>query len=495
MTSEYENVMRAQIVAKTNDLKQIAVSTTNLTPDASGVAPLEKQGAFTQTQVQEPQITQTTVQENVPGVTPELEPQIQEPQMPAMDQLTAQMNNDMAADSLAPVENTSIPNVDNSGEVLENIDYKKPNADGILTDPVVDVVGTTGMDQMNFSALVDKPLEALNKLEVQEQPKEEEVTKMEMPVMEQEIKAQEPTIPDNRLFEGTSMETGQNLTNDNVIGDTPFSVPVENNVEPTVPNNVDLVNPVDTMKTTNEIPAVEPLDGTLNEQVSAFDDHLKMPEELAAKYSLPQDNMNLQENVLEQAVEPVQESSVSSPEVAPVPNELSSFEELPHVEETPSFEETPQINELPSIDEMDQKGENVSLEEVAPVTGIPTIEMPTIDTPSINNNDEVNVVGGINYDKLRNYLETIKETTSKLENEIDRISGKIVEPLVEEKTELSDVQNNIEIPVDIPVENQNIDLQPTEDVNTMVQEQPTVENPSNETLMNVDDEPVHGKFI
>ena len=80
MTSEVENILKGQVEAKTSDLKQIAVSTSNLTPDASGIAPLEKQTAFTPVQ-QEPTQTQEPVPTPIPTsevpseqVVPEVQP-------------------------------------------------------------------------------------------------------------------------------------------------------------------------------------------------------------------------------------------------------------------------------------------------------------------------------------------------------------------------------------------------------------------------------------
>ena len=484
MTSEVENVMKAQIEAKTSDLKQIAVSTANLTPDETGLAPLEKQTAFTPTE-------EATV--SAPEVTPENtavapEPVTAVPNPEPVNQPVTEAPQNLVNPIVPPVE-TKVEEVQApaaGGETLENIDYTKPN-DDILTAPPVDVVGATGLDQMNISSFVDKSLEGLNQLGEKEPVVEEPVQKMEMPVMDEEIQAQAPTGQDNRLFEGAQVD----MVNSTIptVGDTPFTVPTMNSQETNVENEQTLVNPMEmvtenvasmpTMDTEqpavdnqlNPVDSINPDMGNMNpfaEQAvttpevsepvidnpthmpidsnptSAFDDHLKMPDDIGKGFTLPTFDDN-QLNTI-----PTVENTQPA-EIPAVPE---------NVLETNSTIDTNPIPELPSIG-----GE---------LNNIPTIEEPA----GLENNNVLPEAGT----DLNEKLDTILKKLDDLSEEIKGIN---------QPNKLPEATINAPVEPQVTPYEANIVEQPT----AMPDFQPMGTPEPNSAMMSVDEEPVHGKFI
>ncbi len=330
MTSEVENILKGQVVVKTNDLKQIAVSSTNLTPDERGVAPLENQNAFVLPQVTEvaesPVVTQqpiiqeapvlnnTMVDQNVPveGMEPSVGPAPNDiispvntpvaevpgvvPEAPVLDSPTLET-------PVSPIE---------QNEIIDSIDYQKPIDNGVLTAPPVDVVSTTGLDQMNISEFVDKSIKGLDDV-VTEKPAEElPIQKMEMPVINEEVTAQEPLGQDNRLFEGNQNEV---ISESNpTVGDTPFALPTNDSVVLDNPINdqelgtpeiatpdVVLNNDTEDTISNNEDglgvnPFISSTESPVENNQSVFENQMNIPEGL---------EISSEENVLPQMNDPI----------------------------------------------------------------------------------------------------------------------------------------------------------------------------------------------
>ena len=209
MTSEMENISSAKEIKNTESTlgKPIAVSTSNLTVDASGIAPLEKQTAFVQTQqqttnevteTQQSQSVQPTVSEPTnaiaaPGV---LQTANAQPQVGTQPQVVTSTPNLQEQ----PVNGVANPvNLENpiSQENIDSINYNKPSQDGILTENPVDVVSgnlgsidTTGI-QAAYEQLTKMP---------ENQEVESLLTKMKTPENNEAVNAVEPTGVNNAMF-------------------------------------------------------------------------------------------------------------------------------------------------------------------------------------------------------------------------------------------------------------------------------------------------------
>ena len=303
MTSEVENILKGQVVVKTNDLKQIAVSSTNLTPDERGVAPLENQNAFVLPQVAEsPVVAQEPVIQEAPVLNDNMINQSVPVDGMDLGVVTAPTDiispvNTPAAEVPGIVSEASVldtPTLENpvspieQNEIIDNIDYQKPIDNGVLTAPPVDVVSTTGLDQMNISEFVDKSIKGLDDV-ITEKPTEElPIQKMEMPIINEEVTAQEPVSQDNRLFENNQNEvvSEPNLT----VGDTPFTIPTNDSVV--------LDNPIDNQElSTSEIttPDVE-LNNVTEDTISKVDDGLSVNPFIASVESPVENNQSVFEN-------------------------------------------------------------------------------------------------------------------------------------------------------------------------------------------------------
>ena len=247
MTSEVNNILNGQVVVKVNDLKQIAVASSTIKPDESGIAPLEKQDAFI--------VQAENDMSNMQQAAPTLESPTQEtPEMvnPTVSEMAVGVNQPIETEVEPPsldaetLEKNAQASIEEG--VVDSIDYQKPNDNGILTAPPVDVADASKQDQINISSLPDKIVEGIDNLLKEEPVQENAIQPMDMPVMDQEIPAQEPTAQDNRLFVGTAEQQNQQTPE---VVDTPFTVPA---VDTTVPNDINTVQePV-----ASEMPAQEP---------------------------------------------------------------------------------------------------------------------------------------------------------------------------------------------------------------------------------------------
>ena len=434
MTSEMDIVSNGMFEAKA-DLKQIAVSSANLTPDESGLAPLEKQGAFIQAN-----------QEAVQPVQPQ-EPVIATPQAVVQEAADTMVQPQELAPALAnPVNTGEAPqatitteasNVVTPTEAIDNIDYKKPEDDGILTNPAVDVVGTTGLDQMNISEFVDKSLESLKEPEIKEEVVQPEVTKMEMPVMDQEIKAQEPVGQDNRLFEGTPIEPAASNDLNTVVGDTPFAIPtIEESSEtikaeePTVPSGEQI--PEDATQKIKDDKKVDSANVDNLNPVSEFDDHVKMPDEFSI----------------------------------------------------PTFEQSTDVNELNPIEEV---------HEEPIISDIPSFEEPKDVEKGIENKSSIED----KLDQVLTKLDIIIEITKDMKVGEEKSLFENTDSVIEEPDEKSPELSSLDINFNTPIEGAKNEITPFQtEMNQDETIAPEIEENNIDTpMMKIDEEQVHGKFI
>lgn len=536
MTSEVENILKGQVEAKTSDLKQIAVSTSNLTPDASGIAPLEKQTAFTPVQ-QEPTQTQEPVptpiptpevpsEQVVPEVQPAMTPEqpvpaqepVPEPVAPVLPEANNNLENpinNMQTVESAPVNAAAEQPVANENDNLESIDYNKPAADGVLTAPPVDVAPQSGMDQMNISAFVDKSIEGLNELVKEEAPAPEPtVQKMEMPVVDQEIKAQEPTGQDNRLFEGADVDLTQPNESIPAVGDTPFEVPAMDNNAPAVAPLEAPVNAMETPEVTNvvetapteemssaplepvqeenamETPALDAIPSfNVDNTVSAFDDHLTMPDNVAQQFNIP---------TLE---------SVTSNETPAVENAAPVQDAIPSMDSViPTIESSlPQMeSEMPAVDNSMPSFENNNVSQTM-------LSQDTIDVESV-----IDPIVQRFKDELIFAVKSMN-SAAKMDNKPEMPTEPVIEsvPTNDANPEMeAPMDMNVHVEMNQPVEEPNpninennlMETDPMMMNNSMEMPQPVaaagfndiehkLPEPDISGMMNVDDEPVHGKFI
>ena len=530
MTSEVENILKGQVEAKTSDLKQIAVSTSNLTPDASGIAPLEKQTAFTPLQA-EPAATEETIptptptvpsQQVVPEVQPAMTPTEQVPMQETVPEPVAPVlsdaNNNLEnpINNMPSVEQTPASPVANQNDNLESIDYNKPNANGILTVPPVEVATTNGMDQMNISAFVDKSIEGLNELVKEEAPAPEvQVQQMEMPTFDQEIKAQEPVGQDNRLFEGAQTNVPPMNEAIPAVGDTPFEVPAtDNSVQAPAPleNSVNTMEnngvasvvenaPTQEMSTTPQEPSNSE-DATLtpaldaipsfnfdNSSVSPFDDHLTMPDNIAQQLNIPTiDSVTSNEMPAADNTVPAVENEIPAMDSVSPTIDAS----IPKMEsEVPS-----ENNTLPSFDNANVNNTMLSQD---------TIDVESVIDPIVQRfKDElIFAIKSMNSEMSLNnkpempsepVVESSAEINPGMEAPMDMNVHVDMNPGVENNMNPAIPNNNA-----MDMGNNNMMSSPNEMPQQLASGFNDIEHklpePDISGVMNVDEEPVHGKFI
>ncbi len=493
MTSEVENVMRAQLVAKTKDLKQIAVSTTNLTPDANGIAPLEKQGAFTIEQAQAP-VAETTVPPVQETVVPT--PTVETP-APAVETVAPAVETPMAPEANTQTNELTAPI--NENDNLESIEYKKPSDDGILTAPAVDVVGATGLDQMNISAFVDKSIEGLNELVKEEPQQEQQVQKMEMPVMDQEIKAQEPVGQDERLFEGAQMDPTQMNQSIPPVGDTPFTIPtVDNNLN----NNVDttLTNPMNVEQTTSEV-NTEFVSEPLTEVNNMVNETEVNPMTTESEVIEPTGE------VMQDASQPIQSTTEVAQETTKVntesleasaPIEEMNQTEIPTMDAinnmTSAFDDHIKMPEdlakelnLPTLDNSMETSEISTVEQPSAETTVPLEEMKPMETIDIEN--KLDPIFNRFKDEL---IFTIKSMNAAAMENTHVEETNITEDV---KTDMAPVEtepvSDLEFPAPTEVNPDTLEFPEKKEAAAGFND---MENQFSDN-MTIDDEPVHGKFI
>lgn len=423
MTSELESFDKALEIVVKNDLKPIAVSSSNLIANESGKAPLENQGAFTASQV---------LQSAPVNNTQDINSQNTVQNQPLNDNVAVQSNNVMntndnvqgmnnnqtvVAPSVNNVQqvNPFVAPISNNNETIDNIEYKKPNNDGILTEAAVEVAGATNLDQMNIN-ITDSVNKMLDNIAPQTENKVEEVKPMEMPTINQEVTAQEPTALDNRLFEGVSTNsnveekkvepvadtpftTNNVVTNNNVLGtdnteisalkalETPASsenLTIDNTLKG-VDSNVSLGTDSTINNTSVETKEEEKVEEPIAPATSVFDDHLIMPKEMQ-QFNIPtMDNNTLNEtsdNILDNTTKESEDNILENTIKEPAKKDDEDFERK--LDEIINRFKNELIDLYKSKNDINDK--NLENELSNNIVDIPTIENTELKEEKFDNN-------------------------------------------------------------------------------------------------------------
>lgn len=283
MIGEIENIKKGLVVSTVEydtSKKIIGVSTTNLIPGPTGVAPLEKQGAF-----QTPQVSETI-------------------------------------DFVQAINNTQVPVEEPTGQVelsvldapADNSGLKVPVASDVIVDNPVQVENPsnlTGFDMPNIEAVQEEVKE--------EVPTEPVAIDIQMPEMPSVVVADEPTGLNESLFEGATPQTETSILEEPT--NTQEVVPVveqsQINIEmPTIPaavpvqeTQVENVEPVEETQV-EAVPVVENVMGdipttTTSQEIPTFD--IQMP--AIAETTTPEVEAPQQTETAVQEVTEVQENT------------------------------------------------------------------------------------------------------------------------------------------------------------------------------------------
>ena len=309
MIGEIENIKKGLVVSTVEfdtSKKIIGVSTTNLIPGPTGVAPLEKQGAF-----QTPQVAETI-------------------------------------DFVQAINNTQVPVEEPTGQVelsvldapADNSGLKVPVASDVIVDNPVQVENPsnlTGFDMPNIETVQEEVKE--------EVPTEPVAIDIQMPEMPSVVVADEPTGLNESLFEGATPQTETSILEEptntqevvpaveqpqiNIEMPTiPAAVPVQEtqveNVEPVQETQVEAVpvlenvmGDIPTTTTSQEIPTFDIQMPTIAETTTPEVEAPQQTETAVQEVAEVQENTQPQELV--QEVQPVvEEEKVELPETEDV---------------------------------------------------------------------------------------------------------------------------------------------------------------------------------
>ena len=308
MIGEIENIKKGLVVSTVEfdtSKKIIGVSTTNLIPGPTGVAPLEKQGAF-----QTPQVAETI-------------------------------------DFVQAINNTQVPVEEPTGQVelsvldapADNSGLKVPVASDVIVDNPVQVENPsnlTGFDMPNIETVQEEVKE--------EVPTEPVAIDIQMPEMPSVVVADEPTGLNESLFEGATPQTETSILEEptNTQEVVPAVEQPQINIEmPTIPaavpvqeTQVENVEPVEETQV-ETVPVVENVMGdipttTTSQEIPTFD--VQMP--AIAETTTPEVEAPQQTETVVQEVAEVQENTQPQElvqEVQPVVEEEKV--ELPETED------------------------------------------------------------------------------------------------------------------------------------------------------------------
>ncbi len=283
MIGEIENIKKGLVVSTVEfdtSKKIIGVSTTNLIPGPTGVAPLEKQGAF-----QTPQVAETI-------------------------------------DFVQAINNTQVPVEEPTGQVelsvldapADNSGLKVPVASDVIVDNPVQVENPsnlTGFDMPNIEAVQEEVKE--------EVPTEPVAIDIQMPEMPSVVVADEPTGLNESLFEGATPQTETSILEEptNTQEVVPAVEQPQINIEmPTIPaavpvqeTQVENVEPVQATQV-EAVPVVENVMGdipttTTSQEIPTFD--VQMP--AIAETTTPEVEAPQQTETVVQEVAEVQENT------------------------------------------------------------------------------------------------------------------------------------------------------------------------------------------
>ena len=306
MVSEIENIKKGLVVSTSdydNNKKIIGVNNGNITPDENGICPLGKQGAF--------------IKEEAPIETFE--------EVSALDSIE---NNNAVEETLDFSAPTPAP-VGEPEKAAEAPKFVLPEAtvsDTTMENPV-EVAPNDALNTLIVEA--PKPIEEAAK----EEPVTEAEVELQMPVMDEEVLASEPTGIDNSLFENMAP------------GATPFEEPkpeavdkpVEQAPEPEVPTpapvgetkpveeetKLDIVNPTEKASETPAPAVGADVDAAkINELVGKMLDELALKVSKHIKEDIEEYKNNLNNLLLNKEVEQKEEA----PKPETVMNSVSSLE-------------------------------------------------------------------------------------------------------------------------------------------------------------------------
>lgn len=298
MISEVENIKKGLVVSTVEfdtSRKIIGVATANLVPGPTGIAPLEKQGAF---QVQNSSETIDFAQ--------------------ALNNAQSNANDQIAEKIELPVLGT---NVENNG-------LKAPVTSDVISENPVQVENPsnlTGFEIPNIEAVQE---------EVQEEvPTEPVALDIQMPEMPSAVVADEPTGMNESLFEGAAPQTTSIL--DETVPTTepvPSQEPIQ---QPEIQMNVEI--PTEPLKETAPETVNENIMGAIPttapaEEIPKFDIEMPVIGDVAKT------------EVAEVLPETV-EQPMASEQVAEAAPQTPIVESTPVVEETPEL--TPNLQEEP----------------------------------------------------------------------------------------------------------------------------------------------------
>lgn len=478
MTSEMENILKGRVEAKTTDLKQIAVTTFNLTPDASGVAPLEKQSAFA-SKVEEKPSTPVISSDEVISIHPAT--QSGAPVIPSDEVISIHP----ATQSSTPVlDNQAQPtsenaNQINSNENLESIDYNKPNQEEELP---VKVESTEELDSINIDP-VNSILNQLNTLEGSQDTVSEtkEVKPMSMPTMDSVINAQEPHDQDKRLFVGGDLPTMESS-----------EIPVLDSTE-----NVDLQHSTSSESTLQsgsssftpfEIPPVEWPDLSKPDTEAQLQPTAENPSGVAV--SAEGTDSSALETTAVQAENQISSDSetVKTPEVPLIDPTISEFSLQPQSQVDSSLDSAI----LPEPEKSLAKNTTSS-------TFIPAMDEEEQRIPSLEETSETKPT------EAKSIFEN-EELAALIDPLIAEFKGKLLDVLNEFINSKSETQNNsftvnqeinpgaINPEIDFNKDNSQNNIPSTLEQNSVVPTGDIIEK-ADEIAQTVDNEELHGKFV
>jgi hypothetical protein len=280
MVSEIDNIVKGLVVSTSdfdNNKKIIGVNNDNITPDENGICPLGKQGAFIKEEKPVEQFEEISALDSIPSASAPVEETL-----------------DFSTPAPAPVADVA---------PVEPLPIGIPDAAPVPTEqpaaPKFILPEATVSDTTMEAPVEVAPNDSLNTLimetpkPIEEVSKPEEVTEAEvelqMPVMDEEILASEPTGIDNSLFEnaGPSVSTFDSAAPapapEAVPAEAPIETPaLENTAAPVeAPAPAPVANPtVESAQSTNAPASVDGVDAAkVNELVG------KMLDELSLKLS------------------------------------------------------------------------------------------------------------------------------------------------------------------------------------------------------------------
>ena len=441
MIGEIENIKKGLVVSTVEfdtSKKIIGVSTTNLIPGPTGVAPLEKQGAF-----QTPQVAETI----------DFVQAINDTQVPA-EEPTGQVELSVLG---APVDNSGL---------------KVPVASDVIVDNPVQVENPsnlTGFDMPNIEAVQEEVKE--------EVPTEPVAIDIQMPEMPSVVVADEPTGLNESLFEGATPQTETSILEEptntqevvpaveqpqvNIEMPTiPAAVPVQEtqveNFEPVQETQVENAEPVQETQA-EAVPVEENVMGdipttTISQEIPTFD--IQMP--TIAETTTPAEEAPQQTETAVQEIAEVQENTQPQ-ELA---QEIPTFDiQMPAIAEptTPEVEAPQQtetaVQEIAEVQENTQPQELVQEEQ--PVVEEEKVELPETEDVSDLKEEAMNLYKKSMEEIIENFnkaqLEILKNFTDTM-NKIREIEVKEINKIKENKEE----QKVMENPVVPPVQEQTV---------------------------------------